>query len=70
MACPNFKNGPKNSLGPLGVNLKKHSFIITNIMQCSIEVTNIRFSDYTLGLSFPKFLFYILILVYYKCNIK
>jgi hypothetical protein len=20
MACPNFKNGPKNSLGPLGVN--------------------------------------------------
>jgi hypothetical protein len=22
MACPNFKNGPKNSLGPLGVKLK------------------------------------------------
>jgi hypothetical protein len=21
MACPNFKNGPKNGLGPLGVNL-------------------------------------------------
>jgi hypothetical protein len=20
MACPNFKNGPKNGLGPLGVN--------------------------------------------------
>jgi hypothetical protein len=22
MACPNFKNGPKNGLGPLGVNLQ------------------------------------------------
>jgi hypothetical protein len=21
MACPNFKNGPKNGLGPLGVNI-------------------------------------------------
>jgi hypothetical protein len=21
MACPNFKNGPKNSLGPLGVKV-------------------------------------------------
>jgi hypothetical protein len=25
MACPNFKNGPKNSLGPLGVNSKGKS---------------------------------------------
>jgi hypothetical protein len=23
MACPNFKNGLKNSLGPLGVNQNK-----------------------------------------------
>jgi hypothetical protein len=23
MACPNFKNGPKNGLGPLGVKLVK-----------------------------------------------
>jgi hypothetical protein len=22
MACPNFKNGPKKSLGPLGVNIE------------------------------------------------
>jgi hypothetical protein len=22
MTCPNFKNGPKKGLGPLGVNLK------------------------------------------------
>jgi hypothetical protein len=31
MACPNFKNGPKKGLGPLGVN-ENHvsSMLITN----------------------------------------
>jgi hypothetical protein len=28
MACPNFKNGQKNGLGPLGVNRKVDSTII------------------------------------------
>jgi hypothetical protein len=43
MACPNFKNGPKNGLGPLGVNkdalegtkivyYKYKNFVFINIM--------------------------------------
>jgi hypothetical protein len=30
MACPNFKNGPKNSLGPLGV---KASFMPLTLVE-------------------------------------
>jgi hypothetical protein len=35
MACPNFKNGPKNGLGPLGVK----SISINLALQSQIEVT-------------------------------
>jgi methyl coenzyme M reductase beta subunit len=38
MACPNFKNGPKTALRPLGV---KHLFYVTKIY--SIFITNHRY---------------------------
>jgi hypothetical protein len=34
MACPNLKNGPKNGLGPLGVNL----LAINNIQAKSFSI--------------------------------
>jgi hypothetical protein len=32
MACPNFKNGPKNGLGPLGVNCKNLEFVTISVL--------------------------------------
>jgi hypothetical protein len=34
MACPNFKNGPKNGLGPLGVK-ETYASIISHVIKVS-----------------------------------
>jgi hypothetical protein len=33
MACPDFKNGPKNGLGPLGVNLENSFYFFDQFLQ-------------------------------------
>jgi hypothetical protein len=53
MACPNFKNGPKNGLGPLGVNRRLLEFWSSETFSKNVK-TSQGSNSYVLQLWYSK----------------